>query len=229
MWAYSPVAVGADRPTAGRASVVQGVYGSRGNLELVVPDAAEGLWVFWLNADLAGDPPATADVPPGAWSAGLRFAEGTRYREAVILQSTLGPDHLEVLAVTDGGALESWWWSPGPGFQRRPGAVAEEVVRVAAEHEGGSVRVSVEGASGAVRRLFSAADPYPERSWRAAEYGPRLHDGSAAERLLADQGISAVDPGTASSAPSDRGGGTLELTWRSDGALLHAGVPAASA
>lgn len=229
MWAQTPVAVGADRPTAGRASVVQGVYGSRGNLELVVPDAADGIWVFWFNADLPGDPGASADVPPGTWSAGLRFAEGARYREAVILQSTLGPDHLEVLAVTDGGALESWWWSPGPGFQRRSGVVAEDVVRVAAEHEGGSVRVSIEAASGAVRHLVSAADPYPDRTWRAAESGPGLHDGSAAEHLLADEGITAVDPDSASSAPSDRDGGTLELTWRSDGALVHSGLPAASA
>ena len=227
MHAETSVLVGPDRATAGPASVVQGVYGSRGNLELIVPDAADGLWVFWLNADLPDDPPASADVPPGSWSAGLRFAEGARYREAVILQSAAGPDHLEVLALAADGRLESWWWSPGPGFQRRGGEVATGVERVAAEHDAGALRVTV-GEKGGERHLLSPADPYPERTWHPTDAGPVLHDDGTAHRLLGDAGIDA-DPGTARVAPSDRDGGALELTWRERGSLRHTGLPAASA
>ena len=34
----------------GVPGLVQGVYGEVGNLELVVP-GADGLWVYWFNAD----------------------------------------------------------------------------------------------------------------------------------------------------------------------------------
>lgn len=113
------ITLGAARPTAGRPSVTQGRYGARGNLELLVPDAVDGLWVFWFNADLPGDPDAAGDVPTGTWSAGLHFAAGTRYLEAQVLQSPLPHGHLEVVALTADGVLEAWWWSAGPGFQRR--------------------------------------------------------------------------------------------------------------
>ncbi len=124
MRASDAVIVGPDRPTAGAVSLIQGVYGARGNLELVACDVEDGLWVFWFNADLDTDPPADSDVPPGSWSAGLAFAAGRRYRQAQILQSVLGPDHLELVALTADGVLESWYWSPAPGFQRRDPAVA---------------------------------------------------------------------------------------------------------
>ena len=110
--------------TRGAVSLVQGAYGRRGNLELVACDRTDGLWVFWFNADLPTDPCDTPDVPAGTWSRGLPFATGARYAQAAILQSTLGPDHLEVLALRADGTLESWYWSPGPGFQRRATDVA---------------------------------------------------------------------------------------------------------
>jgi len=119
MHASHGIAVGKDRQTRGPVSLTQGVYGARGNLELVACGAHTGLWVFWFNADLPSDPPAAPDVPAGSWSAGLQFAPGRRYVDAVIMQSTLGPDHLEVLALDAQGTLWSWYWSPGPGFQCR--------------------------------------------------------------------------------------------------------------
>lgn len=218
--------VGPATCTAGPVSLVQGVYGARGNLELVACDAVDGLWVFWLNADLDDDPPATPDVPPGHWSAGLSFASGRRYVDAQILQSTLGPDHLEVLALTAEGELETWYWSPGPGFQRRKVDVAGRVARFVATHEQGTLRVTVSHRAGDVQHLVSTPREYPSRTWLPAESGPSL-DVDAAQAVVAT-GVSAEDivPGTARAATSTRHGGTVELTWRdADGGIRHLGVP----
>ncbi|MGO7984214.1 hypothetical protein ACC691_41005, partial [Rhizobium johnstonii] len=56
MLSNSIVVVGAERPTSGAVSLAQGVYGARGNLELVACDSTDGLWVFWFNSDLDSDP-----------------------------------------------------------------------------------------------------------------------------------------------------------------------------
>jgi hypothetical protein len=211
--------IGADRSTTGMPSLVQGVYGSRGNLELVVPDADDGCWVFWFNADHADDPPASPDVPPGTWSAGLRFAPGTRYVAASIHQIPLGPDHLEVLALADDGALESWWWSPGPGFQRRePDAASGVTTFDAWSDEAGGLHVLIDGE----RRVTASPLGYPERRWReGGAERPAPYDAEAALR-----GVTDVAPGTAVAARSTRDGGTLELAWRDTaGALWHAGAP----
>jgi len=226
MHSGTPAHVGPSTRTSGPVSLVQGIYGARGNLELVACDAADGLWVFWFNADSDDDPLATPDVPPGRWSAGLSFASGQHYLEAQILQSTLGPDHLEVLALTADGALESWYWSPGPGFQRRERDVADRVRRFIATHQDGTLQVTVSDATGEVRHLVSPPRGYPSRTWLPAQSGPSL-DVDAAPAVLA-AGIPAEDlaPGTARAATSTRHGGTLELTWRdADGGIRHLGVP----
>ena len=229
MLSLRSVIVGAERPTRGPASLAQGVYGARGNLELVACDAQDGLWVFWFNADWPSDPPAAPDVPPGTWSAGLHFAAGRSYTDAVILQSTLGPDHLEVLALGQDGVLESWYWSPGPGFQRRAGDVASSVSDFVAEHDSGTVWVSVEHGDGSVEHAVSDAAGYPDRIWRRSAGGPLLGTDLGARTLLRAAGVPADDVavGTARQHRSTRNGGTIELTWRdAAGALRHLGIPA---
>ncbi|WP_143109767.1 hypothetical protein [Agromyces sp. CF514] len=228
MLANSSALVGADRPTAGPVSLAQGVYGARGNLELLACDADDGLWVFWFNADLDSDPLETPDVPPGSWSAGLHFAAGHRYVDALIVQSTLGPDHLEVLALDADGVLQSWYWSPGPGFQRRETDAATHVVRFAAVHAVGVLRLTVEGAEGDAHHLVSTAAGYPERSWAPTATGAPLADEASARALIEAAGAASVGiaPGTARTAASTRDGGTTELTWRDDaGRIRHLGVP----
>lgn len=220
--------VGRERSTTGPASLAQGVYGARGNLELVTCDARDGLWVFWFNSDLATDPLETPEVPPGTWSAGLAFARGAGYRQAQILQSTLGPDHLEVLALRADGVLESWYWSPGPGFQCRAGHVADGVERFEAVHAAGRLTVTMDGEEG-VRVIASGSEGYPDRVWTAADNGPDLDAGTQAATLLVANGVSEGDivPGSARASRSDRAGGTIELTWRDrQGALRHLGVGA---
>lgn len=225
MLSRSPSVVGPKTHTSGAVSLAQGVYGARGNLELVACDASDGLWVFWFNADLDTDPLATPDVPPGAWSAGLAFASGARYVDAQILQSALGPDHLEVLALTGAGVLESWFWSPGPGFQRRATDAAAGVVRFVAAHEDGALRVTVAGGGGTVRHVVSTPTGYPARDWHPAEAGPSLDVDATEFVLAAGVAIERIAPGTARAATSTRNGGTSELTWRDAGGdIRHLGV-----
>ncbi|MFF2486045.1 hypothetical protein ACFVSU_06575 [Microbacterium sp. NPDC058062] len=228
MLSRTPTAVGPDIATSGPVSLAQGVYGARGNLELVACDAADGLWVFWFNADLDTDPLETPDVPPRRWSAGLRFAGGHRFVDALIVQSTLGPDHLEVLALDEHGVLQSWYWSPGPGFQRRVTDAATAVVRFAAAHDGGTLRLTVEDSAESVIHVVSPPRGYPARGWFPAASGPALDDGASSVQAIVAAGVPAEDiqPGTARSAVSTCGGGTLELTWRdAAGSIRHLGVP----
>lgn len=226
MLSCEPLLVGPDRPTAGAVSLAQGVYGARGNLELVACDPSDGLWVFWFNADLDTDPLETPDVPPGSWSAGLAFAAGHRYVDALILQSALGPDHLEVLALAEDGVLESWCWSPGPGFQRRSTDAATGVTRFGASHHEGTLRVTVEDAAGAISHLASPPDGYPSRAWLPALDGPGLPADATSRVVAAGVSPDAIEPGTARAAASRRHGGTTELTWRdSSGAIRHLAVP----
>lgn len=205
------------RPSTGPGSLVQGAYGTRGNLELVVADASDGLWVHWLNAD----PEAVGDVAPGAWSGGLHFAAGTRYTAAQILQDTLGPDFLEVLALTADGVLESWFWSPGPGFQRRDedaaSGVADFHAVLAAD---GTLTVALGAGAG----VASSPAAHPARTW--VPVAAELPDRTPAERELAAAGVADVAPGSARAATSTRDGGARELTWRgTDGVLRHLAVP----
>lgn len=230
MIAGEPAVVGASRPTVGPASLVQGVYGARGNLELVACDAADGLWVFWLNADIAEDSPAAPEVPPGAWSTGRHFAADSRYTAACILQSALGPDHLEVVALDDSGRLQSWFWSPGPGFVRRAPDIADGVAAFAAREEpDGTLVVDCRLRGGPLARLAAGPDGYPERRWTAVTGAAQPEGGGrhAALAALAAAGIVGADAGTARSALSRRDGGTLEVTFRdAAGRLRHLGLPA---
>jgi hypothetical protein len=229
MHATCGIAVGRGRHTRGAVSLTQGVYGARGNLELVACDAVAGLWVFWFNADLPTDPPSDAAVPAGSWSAGLHFASGRRYVDAVILQSTLGPDHLEVLALDVQGALWSWYWSPGPGFQCREKPAVTGVGRFAAGHDAGTIGVTLIDRGGAIRHLVSGPSGYPDRSWDPASTGQSFPTEEEARGQLAAAGIYLTDAisGTARTATSTRNGGTTEITWR-DGAgdIRHLAVPA---
>lgn len=226
MLASEPFSIGSGHLTSGTVSLVQGRYGARGNLELVASDSSDGLWVFWFNADLDTDPLETPEVPPGSWSAGLAFAAGQRYLDAVILQSALGPDHLEVLALTEDHVLESWYWSSGPGFQRRDLAAAVEVARFGASHQEGTLRLTVEDPAGAITHLVSLPEGYPSRAWMPADDGPGLPEDATPAVVAAGVNADAIEPGTARAAASLRYGGTIELTWRdNEGAIRHLAVP----
>jgi hypothetical protein len=173
---------------SGRPTVVQGAYGQHGNLELVYPDPAEGLWVCWFNNDDTADTADAADdaddndddaaassgVAPRAWSSGLRFADGETYTGASIVQATLGPDYLEVAASAAGGALERWTWSPDAGFRRRDVFTAEFAGRLTDPH----IAETPDGFLACVRSGGSAwvwrgdASAYPRVAWSRAERYP---------------------------------------------------------
>ena len=223
MHSFHSIAVGADRATTGAAAAIQGAYGARGNLELVACDALDGLWVFWFNSDLDTDPLDTPDVPPGSWSAGLHFAAGARYTEATILQSPLGPNHLEVLALDADGTLQSWYWSPGPAFQRRERDAATGVESFAASiATDGTLTIDCVTNPGAVR-VVSSPHGYPHRQWHHEEIdrvSPR-----DADTELRGRGVTDFRPGTSRATTSVRDGGTREFTYRdAAGTLRHWGA-----
>ncbi len=213
--------------STGPAPVAQGVYGERGNLELLVAHASDGLVVHWFNNDRPGSEPVSG-IAPGSWSAGLQFAHGTRYRAAQIAQSPLGPDHLEAIALTSRGELEHWTWSPEPGFVRHgtlASAVSDAELTVAAD---GALRIEV--LTDRLERLTLDAAPegYPARSWnsRAATGAVRNVDAALALVRAASIPLPTVSPRDLRVARSDREGGTLEVTWRDDdGHLVHAAAP----
>lgn len=194
--------------TTGPGSLTQGVYGARGNLELVVADAADGLWVHWFNSDLTSDPVAAPDVPPGTWSAGLRFAKGRAYAAAAILQSPLGPDHLEVVALTREGEVESWYWSPGPGFQRRDELVLWGADAVAARiDDDGTLEVDAR-VDGGWQGFVATPEGYPARRW------------------VARGAVDAPPTSLNAECVSTRDGGTRERVFRDEsGRLLHEASP----
>ncbi|MBL3683167.1 hypothetical protein D3229_12575 [Leucobacter aridicollis] len=231
MHSLSILTVGPNHEGVGAPSLVQGVYGAVGNLELLSCDREDGLWVYWFNSDRESDPCETPDVPAGTWSAGLHFASGAAYAEAQIMQSSEGPNHLEVLALTRAGALESWFWSPGPGFQRRGTPAwsrdgADRVEAFNAVISGGQVSVTVRTSHGTLRRLHSDTTRYPERHWEASATGPGLTDGWADLAKLRLVEPAEAIPSTAREASSTREGGMREVTWRgADGRVRHWGLP----
>lgn len=104
-------------PVAGRPGLAQGRYGAQGNLELVAPAVDDGLWVGWFNSDPHDD---RSTVRSRSWSGALRFGRGRRYVSADVTQLDVGPDWLEVIALTDGGDLVRHVWSPQSGFVEQP-------------------------------------------------------------------------------------------------------------
>lgn len=102
---------------AGRPGLVQGRYGAQGNIEIVAPAVDDGLWVGWFNSDVDDD---RTTARSRSWSGALRFGRGRRYVSADITQLTVGPDWLEVVALTDSAELVRHVWSPDLGFVEQP-------------------------------------------------------------------------------------------------------------
>jgi hypothetical protein len=82
----------------GHPGIVQGKWGGRGNLELVVARQAGGLQHFWRDGDRAGEP----------WIAGPLFGGSTPYEAVGLIQSSFGQGNLEVIARA-GNRLDAFW------------------------------------------------------------------------------------------------------------------------
>lgn len=161
----------------GGIGLAQGRYGVRGNLELVLCDEQDGLWVLWFNTDPPGTSPEPGGPPPGAWSGALRFATGRRYDEVGVLQSRHGPHHLELLARA-GDTPHRLRWSPEAAFtteQPPPAAPTRTVAQT--ETADGTLWTGVLGADGAPRLLRADTTSYPHLTWS---------DATAAQALAAD-------------------------------------------
>ncbi|MGW2339537.1 hypothetical protein [Streptomyces sp. NPDC001661] len=154
-------------PPASRGGIglAQGRYGVRGNLELVLCDERDGLWVLWFNCDPRQTAPEPGGPPPGEWSGALRFAAGRRYDEVGVLQSRHGPHHLELIARA-GDTPHRLRWSPEAAFtteQPPPGAPARTVV--SAETANGTLWSGALGTDGRPCLLRADTTSYPHLTW----------------------------------------------------------------
>jgi hypothetical protein len=190
----------------GNPSMVQGLFGSRGNFELVVPLEAGGLAHYWRNNDQPGLP----------WNGPTVFGQSAGRADAVaLLQSTFGdPGNLEVVT-RYGTRLALWWRESGPpwrwfgpqyffdGAVGVPGFIQSTFGRT------GNFEVVTPFARGGVVHLWRDNDA-PGLPWSAPS--PPV---GASERFAA---ASLVESNFGAPGP----GGNLELLARTvDGRNLH--------
>ncbi|MFB7087074.1 hypothetical protein [Streptomyces sp. NPDC056296] len=157
-------------PSRGGIGLAQGRYGERGNLELVLCDEDDGLWVLWHNTDPEGTVTPEGAPPPGEWSGGLHFAAGRRYDDIRVLQSRNGPDHLEVLARA-GDTAHRLRWSPEAAFTAEAPPPARPCPSLAlAETADGALWTVLSPEPGTVPGRLYRADPagYPGLVWAPA-------------------------------------------------------------
>lgn len=146
----------------GGPGLAQGRYGERGNLELLVPAADGGCWVFWWNADGIE---RRAGAALGCWSGGLHVLGDERFTQARISQVSLGPDFLEAAALTAAGALTRWHWTPAHGFVC-DGVVLDGVVATSAIVEAdAALHLLVVTTAGGLVHLVAPVDGYPDVQW----------------------------------------------------------------
>lgn len=195
-------------PARGTPAVTQGRYGDVGNLELVVPDEKDGLWVYWRNND-------AHDVRPGAlageWSAGLHFAAGRQYDAVAVLQATHGPDFLEVLA-RSGSDVYRTYWSPGDGFTDAQWAfTADGDLALHEADDGAFVAFGGDGSA-----YTGDTSRYPDVEWR------RCEDIAAPSPPASLEALGPADAATACVSTID--GGRIDVVLRRGSTLLSAAL-----
>ena len=165
---------------SGRPGLTQGVYGDRGNFELVAPAEGGGIWVFWFNADLVD---RRSGPPPGSWSGGLHFAGTRRVRTVAITQVPQGPDFLEIMALSDAGA-ERYYWTPADGFIDAGILIpyARAVSALTVDADGSSFRLAAVSPAGEALRLTAQTTSYPHLDWLIEPAG------NASEAVVLDVG-----------------------------------------
>jgi hypothetical protein len=183
-------------PVGGSFGLAQGVYGSAGNLELLVPGRGGGMHVLWYNADT---PAATGASVAGAaarrWSGALHVPAaddgGALVHAARITQVRNGPNLLEAAALV-GTTARRLYWTPADGFVRSD-VLATDAVGVSAivEASDGQLHALVVTSGGTLLHCRAEPAGYPAVRWRTAaiEVGDPA-DG--VELLAADDVVRAV-------------------------------------
>jgi hypothetical protein len=199
-------------PLAGSPGLVQGSYGDAGNLELAVPAADSGIWIFWFNADPV-DHRAGAAIR--CWSGGLHVFAGHRVQAARISQLRAGPNYLELLALSD-ARLHRLYWTPEDGFVDA-GVIATDIASTSPVHEGkDALRIDVRTLDGAARRLIGNMDRYPSVAWTTA-----ADDDPIEARPTVPAGLPDVAYDDLAWAETTLDGGRIDVVLRTGRELFH--------
>ncbi|EGJ73050.1 hypothetical protein STTU_0261 [Streptomyces sp. Tu6071] len=171
-------------PNRGGLAFAQGRYGLRGNLELLLCDEEDGLWVLWFNNDPEHNAPEPGGPPPGEWSGALRFGTGRRYDGVQVVQSAHGPHHLEVLA-TSGARTHRLRWNPETAFTTEEPPPAGRVRSASlTENPDGTLWTAVLAEDGSPRLFRADAGAYPRLAWEPAPLAPARPSGPGAVLLV---------------------------------------------
>ncbi|NEA41851.1 hypothetical protein [Streptomyces sp. SID11385] len=171
-------------PNGGGLACAQGRYGLRGNLELLLCDEEDGLWVLWFNNDPEDTAPEAGGPPPGSWSGALRFGTGRRYDDVQVVQSAHGPHHLEVLA-RSGARTHRLRWNPETAFTtEEPPPTGSVRAASLTEDPDGTLWTAVLGEDGSPRLFRADAGAYPRLTWEPTPLPPRSPDAPGAVLLL---------------------------------------------
>ncbi|MFT4083744.1 MAG: hypothetical protein QM638_14275 [Nocardioides sp.] len=218
-------------PVGGLPGLTQGAYGTRGNLELVVPAVDTGFWVLWFNAD-EHDERSGAAV--GCWSGGLHVETDDRLTAVTISQIEAGPRFLEV-TLLGGDTARRMFWCPERGFVAggvlEPAAAAVAPIRELA----GAMTTMITTTDG--RTLWLRGEGYPEPAWAATPAPPaaweefrrmpdgwtvRVQDGRV--RFEGERGIveTGIEADAAAAARTTLDGGRTDLLVRRGDRLAHA-------
>ncbi|MGW6060462.1 hypothetical protein [Streptomyces sp. NPDC055189] len=190
----------------GGIGLAQGRYGVRGNIELVLCDDRDGLWVLWFNSDPQDTSPEPGGPPPGEWSGALRFATGRRYDEVGVVQSRHGPHHLELLA-RSGDTTHRLRWSPEAAFTaEQPPPTGPARTADTAETANGSPWTGVLTKDGEPRLLRADTTAYPRLTWADETTAHQLptDDRWTAMTLVADTDTDSAGAGPGTGADTER-------------------------
>ncbi|MFJ4439242.1 hypothetical protein [Streptomyces sp. NPDC088923] len=159
-------------PNRGGLAFAQGRYGLRGNLELLLCDEEDGLWVLWFNNDPEDTAPEAGGPPPGAWSGALRFGTGRRYDEVQVVQSAHGPHHLEVLA-RSGAHTHRLRWNPETAFTtEEPPPTGRVRAASLTENPDATLWTAVLADDGSPRLFRADTGAYPRLTWEQTPLPP---------------------------------------------------------
>jgi hypothetical protein len=199
---------------AGNPALIQGRFGSKGNFELLTPEAAGGLFHAWRNNDNSFMP----------WSGAIPFGQGLGQVSGVtMIESNYGsPGNLEVVC-NAGGQLYFFWRDSGPlfiwngPFEIEPGlgVTGNPVLIQGRFGNKGNFELVAPLATGGLAHFWRNNDD-PKMPWSGAiPFGQGLGQVSGVTMIESNYG----SPGNLEVVCN--AGGQLQFFWRDSGPAFH--------